>query len=225
MHYPFELNKKEKESDLYRTAVQIIKRLKQDGHITYIAGGCVRDWLLGRSPDDIDLATSASSEVVCSLFEKTIQTGIQFESVRVIQKGYSIEVSSFRSDGIYIDGRRPISVQKASAKEDSERRDFTINGLFYCPFSNTIFDYVNGLEDIKKKVLRTIGDPLKRFEEDKLRLIRAIRLSSKLQFQISNSTYQAIEKLSHTITSVSRERIHDELTKICSQPRAEEAFL
>ncbi|WP_108624041.1 CCA tRNA nucleotidyltransferase [Candidatus Similichlamydia epinepheli] len=224
MEYPLKLNSSETEVEPYLMAVQIVKQLSQHGHTTYMAGGCVRDWLLGRNPEDIDLATSAPAELVCSLFEKTVRTGMQFESVRVIEQGHSIEVSSFRSDGLYLDGRRPTSIRPASACEDAQRRDFTINGLFYCPLSQTVFDYVNGSDDLKKRILRTIGDPLIRFNEDRLRLIRAIRLACKLQFKIGDETYQAITKLSHTVQSVSKERIHDELTKICSQPLAEEAF-
>ncbi|RDB31250.1 tRNA nucleotidyltransferase [Candidatus Similichlamydia laticola] len=220
----FKLQREEIEQELFQLALRIVKRLHQERHVTYMAGGCVRDWILGRVPHDIDLATSASAQFLCSLFKKTVRTGMQFESIRIIEEGQSVEVSSFRQDGPYQDGRRPLSIRPASAQEDAQRRDFTINGLFYCPLTHTLFDYVGGYDDLAKKIIRTIGDPYERFKEDKLRLIRAIRFASKLECQVEPATYQAIKDLAPEIDSISKERIYDELTKICADIHAQEAF-
>lgn len=153
-------------------AVEIVRRLREAGHEALFAGGCVRDMLMGNEPADYDVATSATPEEVMKLFHRTVPVGAQFGVVLVILGEKQYEVATFRSDEGYEDGRRPVGVRYTSAKEDALRRDFTINALFYDPIKDEVIDYVNGRRDIERKIIRTVGNPIERFSEDKLRMIR-----------------------------------------------------
>ena len=193
----------------------IVKELVKAGFEAYFAGGWVRDYILHHPSDDVDIATNATPEQVQVIFEKTIPVGIQFGVVIVVLDDEPFEVSTFRCDGPYIDGRKPESVIYCSSKEDALRRDFTINGMFYDPIKDDIIDYVGGREDLKKKVIRTIGSAEERFKEDRLRMIRAIRFSGRLGFSIDSETRQAIIKNAHTLfPSVSMERVWQEFKKM-----------
>jgi len=195
-------------------ALSICQTLHEKGYIAYFAGGYVRDMILEIPSDDIDIATDASPDVIQSLFSRTIPLGIAFGIVVVILKKESFEVATFRKDLKYKDGRRPEEVAFCSPKEDADRRDFTINGLFYDPFKKEILDYVGGKEDIKEKIIRAIGDPFVRFEEDKLRLIRACRFAARFDFKIDSHTQQAmLAEAPSLFPSVSIERITQELKK------------
>lgn len=197
----------------YRLALQVTQTLSEAGHLGWFAGGCVRDVLLGREPKDYDVATDASPEEVEKLFAHTIAVGKSFGVIRVIQGNDQIEVASFRKDGLYVDGRRPEGVEYSTPEEDSARRDFTVNALFYDPQTATIYDFQNGLLDLKSKWIRAIGDPSRRFQEDHLRLLRALRFAAELDFQIESSTFQSMLQLSRNVASVSAERRRDELLK------------
>lgn len=179
----------------------------------------MRDFLLKKKAKDFDIASDASPEQVVRYFPKTVPVGAQFGVIIVLQEGQPFEVATFRADKGYIDGRRPTSVRFTDAKEDAIRRDFTVNGLFYDPLSKKILDWVGGRDDLKKKIIRAIGDPVKRFEEDKLRMLRAVRFSSVLGFKIDPKTFAAIKKLAKKISTVSNERVRDELVKMFTGPR------
>ena len=195
-------------------AQKMVKILSDAGFKAYWAGGCVRDMVMGIEPVDYDIATDARPEQVMKLFKKTIQVGACFGVVKVLYDDFEFEVATFRSDGEYIDGRRPEDVHFSTEKEDAFRRDFTINGIFYDPAHKKIIDYVNGLADIKNKIVRTINDPKDRFSEDRLRLIRAVRFAAGFQYEIEPNTYNTIKELADTILQVSAERIRDELCKM-----------
>ncbi|MFH1858166.1 MAG: CCA tRNA nucleotidyltransferase [Candidatus Omnitrophota bacterium] len=201
-------------------AIQIVRRLRDSGHEAYFAGGSVRDMVMGRLPEDFDVATSASPEKVQYLFSRTVPVGVQFGVMLVVLEGIAFEVATFRSEGAYSDGRRPDSVSFADAREDALRRDFTVNGLFYDPLEDKILDYVGGQEDIRLRRIRTIGDPTARFREDKLRLLRAVRFASTLSFEIEKETFEAVKRLAAEIQVVSKERIRDELVKLLTRPGA-----
>ncbi len=203
-----------KNSPLYSSAFKIAKTLNEAGHRVLFAGGCVRDSILKIEAKDIDIATSATPTQVQELFEKTLPIGAQFGVIMVLIEKIPFEVATFRKDENYSDGRRPESVTFCDEVEDAKRRDFTINGLFYNPLTDEILDYVNGLQDIKENLIRTIGNPYERFTEDKLRLLRAIRFSAKLQFKIEQKTLNVIHELANEIKVVSRERIREEIFKI-----------
>lgn len=206
------------------TAVLIAKRLKDKGHLAYFAGGCVRDNVMGRQPKDFDIATTATPDQVEGLFPKTVAVGKQFGVMLVVEGGKNFEVATFRREGGYYDGRHPSSVSFAVPEEDARRRDFTVNGLFYDPFTGKVIDYVDGVHDIKGQIIRAIGDPDLRFDEDKLRLLRAIRFASSLGFEIEKETWKAICERSREIQQVSGERIRDELVKILTRPGAARGF-
>ena len=195
-------------------AQEIVKILSDVGFKAYWAGGCVRDMVMGIEPMDYDIATDARPEQVIKLFKKTIPVGASFGVVKVLYDDFEFEVATFRSDGAYIDGRRPEDVHFSTEKEDAFRRDFTINGIFYDPTYEKIIDYVNGQADIKNNIIRTINDPKDRFSEDRLRLIRAVRFAAGFQFEIEPYTYNTIKELADTIFQVSAERIRDELCKM-----------
>lgn len=195
-------------------ATQIIETLNKAGYEAYLVGGCVRDMLLNKKPSDFDISTSALPEQVEKLFPKTIPVGKSFGVVIVQQHGVAIEVATFREDVAYSDGRRPDQVRFSSAKEDALRRDFTINGLYYDSKQKKVVDWVKGKKDLEAQIIRTIGDPSKRFEEDKLRMLRAIRFSANLNFKIESKTFQTICRMKQDIVSVSMERVRDELRKI-----------
>lgn len=206
-------------------ALSTHKALTEAGHLCYFAGGCVRDGLLGESVKDIDLATSASVEEVTSLFDRVIPLGKRFGSVVVLyQKDHAssipVEVTTFREDGEYIDGRRPSSIIQSSPQMDALRRDFTINGLFYDPKTKEIIDYVGGITDLEKGLLRAIGDPYKRFEEDRLRMLRAVRFMSSFSLSMDPTTQEAIKKLSGDLyPKTSIERVAQEVEKMDSFSR------
>jgi len=198
--------------------VEILQRLREAGHEALFAGGCVRDVLMGNEPADYDIATSATPEEVMKLFRRTVAVGAQFGVVVVLLRGLSYEVATFRSDEGYADGRRPQRVTYTEAKEDALRRDFTINALFYDPAKDEVIDYVDGRRDIERRIVRTVGDPFERFEEDKLRMIRAVRFSARFDFPIEQTTLEAIKKFSPNVTQVSWERIGGEIERILTGP-------
>jgi len=173
-------------------AASIVKKLSSAGHIAYFAGGWVRDFLMERPSDDIDIATSATPEEVQALFPKTIPVGIAFGIVIVVEDGHQFEVATFRQDQGYVDGRRPQGISSATPEEDAQRRDFTINGMFYDPIEKKLYDYVDGQKDIKKGIIKAIGNPHERFLEDRLRMMRAVRYSTRFNFPIESDTLQAI---------------------------------
>ena len=196
-------------------ALDIAKKLADSGWQAYFAGGCVRDAIMEIDPVDYDIATDARPEQVMKLFPRTIPVGIQFGVVLVIMGGISYQVTTFRKDGLYVNGRHPSTIGfSSSAQEDVIRRDFTINGLLYDPFQDRILDYVEGIKDINSGIIRAIGDPQARMQEDKLRMMRAVRFACRYRYQIEVDTLQSIKKLAPKIKQVSIERIRDELDKI-----------
>ncbi len=205
-------------------AFSVAKRLKSKGHLVYFAGGCVRDDVMQKTPQDFDLATTATPDQVEALFPKTIPVGKQFGVILVVEGDKPFEVATFRGEGAYYDGRHPSEVFFTSPERDALRRDFTVNGLFFDPFEGKIIDYVSGVEDIRRKIIRAIGTPEERFEEDKLRLLRAIRFASTFGFEIDPGTWNAICAKSPQISDVSPERIREELIKILCRPGAARAF-
>ena len=192
----------------------IIETLHRAGFIAYYAGGWVRDFLLNHPSDDIDIATNAPPETIQTLFPHTVPIGIAFGIVLVVQDGHPYEVATFRQDIDYQDGRRPERVQFSSAVEDAKRRDFTINGLFYDPIREEILDYINGREDIQAGIIRAIGNPHERIKEDRLRMIRGVRLACRFGFQIEKKTEDAIRAhAKELMPAVAIERIVQELGK------------
>ncbi|MFA6119491.1 MAG: CCA tRNA nucleotidyltransferase [Parachlamydiales bacterium] len=196
-------------------AIYIVKTLNSKNHLAYFAGGWVRDYILNHPSDDIDIATDASPETVESLFPHTTPIGKAFGIILVIINNKEYEVATFREDIEYKDGRRPTQIKFTSAEIDAQRRDFTINGMFYDPINNEIIDYVNGRADIESKIIRFIGDPYERIKEDRLRMIRAIRLSSRFGFEIEpNSKNAIIDNAMNLFPSVAIERVTQEFTKM-----------
>ncbi len=183
-----------------------------------MAGGCVRDKLLGREPKDYDVATSATPTEVLKLFPGSNEVGAHFGVVIVKQRGTQIEVATFRTDGSYKDGRRPETVEFSTAPEDAQRRDFTVNGLFENPFTGEVIDHVGGLADVETRTLRAIGNPEARFREDALRLLRAVRFATVLGFEIEPITWSAIQQHAHDLARISPERIRDEFSKLITAP-------
>lgn len=209
-------------------ALSIVQRLQAAGHVAYFAGGCVRDRLMGGTPEDFDVATSATPEQVLRLFPRSQQVGVAFGVVLVREKRsgaaapLQIEVATFRCDGTYSDGRHPDSVSFTTAEQDAQRRDFTCNGLFLDPLADPprgrLHDFVGGQEDIAHKVLRAIGDPAARFSEDHLRMLRAVRFAARMAFTIEARTREAVVRLAPKIRTISRERIGDEFGRILEHP-------
>lgn len=199
-------------------ARSVLRRLREAGHVSYYAGGCVRDMLRGVPAHDIDIATAARPEQVQALFPRTIPVGAHFGVIVVLADGHEFQVATFRSDGAYVDGRRPEGVVFSSPELDAQRRDFTINGLFYDPLEDQIIDYVGGQADLEARVLRAIGDPVARFREDRLRLLRAVRFAATLGFDVEPQTWAAVEAHAGAIHEVSAERIREELTRIFMHP-------
>lgn len=196
-------------------AKEIVRKLSHAGHIAYFAGGWVRDFLMKRPSDDIDIAASASVEEIQKLFPKTIPVGAAFGIVVVVEGGHQFEVATFRKDLGYADGRRPTGIEAASPEEDAKRRDFTINGMFFDPLTDTIYDFVGGQKDLSKGVIRAIGDPNERFKEDRLRMMRAVRYSTRFNFPIESDTLQAIlANASTLLPSVAMERVWQEFKKM-----------
>jgi poly(A) polymerase len=202
------------------TARAIVRRLQEAGFSAYWVGGCVRDRLLGQTPQDYDIATSARPEQIEALFPRTVPVGRQFGVVLVVEAGLSFQVATFRAESHYTDGRRPDRVRFTNAKADALRRDFTVNGLFYDPVRRRLHDWVGGRADLKARVLRTIGDPHERFAEDRLRLLRAVRFAAQLGFTIEPATLRAVQARATSIQSVSAERIREELMKLFRPPHA-----
>jgi len=201
-----------------QTAIKIVKRLHRNGFQALLAGGCVRDMLLGRRAKDYDVATEAQPGDVIKLFRRTLKVGAKFGVVIVLLDGQQVEVATFRTETGYADGRHPGSVEFSTAAEDASRRDFTINGMFYDPLRKKVIDYVNGQTDLKARVIRTIGRPSERFGEDYLRMLRAVRFSTQLGFEIEPATWRAIRRNAAKITKISGERIAMELEGILVDP-------
>jgi poly(A) polymerase len=234
----------------FEAAVNIIATLRAKGYESYLAGGCVRDLLLGRQPLDYDVATAATPDVVLDLFPRTFAVGAHFGVVLVASQQPDAacgeesqdarcvtEVATFRSDGVYSDGRRPDMVRYTTmASEDVQRRDFTINGLLLDPLAtldvmdkpealrSAVLDHVGGLADLDAGILRAIGEPHRRFQEDQLRLLRAVRFAARFQFTLESQTAAAIRALAPRVHAVSRERVRDELTRMLTEGRARRAF-
>jgi poly(A) polymerase len=198
--------------------------LREEGHEAYLAGGCVRDMLLGKPAKDYDIATSAKPDAVKKIFPKTIEVGAQFGVILVLLDGDSFEVATFRHDGPYLDGRRPSDVRFAGMREDILRRDFTINGMMYDPVEDRVIDLVGGREDLSRRLIRAIGEPRARFQEDRLRMIRAARFAASLNFTIEENTFRAIGQEAPAITQVSWERIGEEVTRILTEGGARKGF-
>jgi poly(A) polymerase len=219
-------------------AISIVSTLRERGHEAYLVGGCVRDLLLGREPADYDVATDATPDEVMRIFPETYAVGAQFGVVLVpsperdtasnvcTEESDAVEVATFRSDIGYSDGRHPDEVRfSKDPREDVERRDFTINGLLLDPVTNEVLDFVGGRKDLEAGIVRAIGDPERRFAEDKLRMLRAVRFAARFDYVIEPRTFQAIQKLASQIGQVSRERVRDELSKMLTEGQARRAFL
>ena len=227
-----------------RAAVEIVRTLRERGHQAYLVGGCVRDLLLGREPADYDVSTDATPDQVMRIFPETYAVGAQFGVVLVPAKSVGVdgapepgeepttehpkvvEVATFRSDGAYSDGRHPDAVRYTTdPREDVQRRDFTINGLMLDPLDHDrVLDFVEGRRDLQRGLIRTIGEAERRFTEDKLRMLRAIRFAARFQYQIDAQTFDSIRQLAPRVHQVSRERVRDELTKMLTEGRARRAF-
>jgi putative nucleotidyltransferase with HDIG domain len=203
---------------LKETAIGVVRRLKEKGFKALFAGGCVRDMLMGIAPEDYDIATDARPDDIINIFRRTVPVGVNYGVVIVMEKDFEFEVATFRSDGTYSDGRHPDTVTFCDARGDALRRDFTINGMFYDPIEEKHFDYVEGEKDLKAKLVRAIGDPFDRFNEDRLRMIRAVRFTCRFNFKLDDKTAEAIKKHCDKILTVSMERIRDELRKILTGP-------
>lgn len=207
-------------------AKEIVRKLVKAGYVAYFAGGWVRDYLMGHPSSDIDIATNAPPEKILDLFPNTLLVGLAFGVVIVLIKGHQFEVSTFRQDFDYVDGRKPGKIELSTAPEDAKRRDFTINGMFYDPLEETIYDFVQGGEDIKKGIIRTIGNPQERFLEDRLRMVRAIRFASRFGFLIDPETQEAIVENADTLfPSVAKERIWQEFCKMRDYSRFDHALI
>jgi len=218
-----------------KRAAEIVSTLRQQGHQAYLAGGCVRDLLLSREPADYDVATDATPQQVMQIFPQTYAVGEQFgvvlvpesngETGALARQGTTVEVATFRSDAGYSDGRHPDEVRfTKSPQEDVQRRDFTINGMMLDPATNEVLDFVGGQDDLKTGIIRAIGDPERRFTEDKLRMLRAVRFAARFDYKIDPATMAAIQKLAPKIHQVSSERMREELTKMLTEGQARRAF-
>lgn len=206
-------------------AVDVVRRLQEAGYTALWAGGCVRDLLMGHPPDDYDVATSARPEQVRELFGKrrTLAIGASFGVILVQgprdKNTGDVEVATFRTEGPYLDGRRPEHVSFATPEEDAQRRDFTINGMFYDPLADQLHDYVRGRDDLERRLVRAIGDARARFIEDKLRMLRAVRMTARFAFQLEPATASAVRQMAKEILVVSSERIAQELRKMLTHVR------
>ena len=197
-----------------KAAFKVISELTKRSHEAYAVGGAIRDRLLEKAAKDVDVASSATPEVVARIFDKTVAVGEAFGVIIVIQDGVNIEVATFRSEDAYIDGRRPTKVEFSNPQEDASRRDFTINALFYDPIKAKIIDYTDGLQDLKRGIIRAIGNANERFSEDYLRMLRAIRFTAELNFELDQDTYEAIKSNAVSISRISVERIFVELSRM-----------
>jgi poly(A) polymerase len=200
-------------------ATSIVKTLKEHGFTAYFAGGYVRDLIMGRHSFDVDIATNATPDDIAKIFPRTLLVGAKFGVAIVMQKGHHYEIATFRKDENYQDGRHPENIIFSDAQDDAQRRDFTINGMFFDPLDNIVLDFVGGKEDLNKKIIRAIGDPAERFSEDKLRMLRAVRFAYRFDFVIEDSTKDAIYKHSSSLLpSVSVERVLQEFDKMSKEP-------
>lgn len=224
IHHP--LTFQSAQANLADNALTIVRTLTQAGYQAVYAGGCIRDALRGAPVKDIDIATSATPDQVAALFPaQSIGVGKAFGVMLVVIHGISYDVATFRTDGGYQDGRHPQSITFDSAEHDALRRDFTINALFYNPLEACIIDYVGGLEDLRQGCLRTVGDPLTRFREDRLRMLRAIRFATTCQWQIDPATWAAIQAEADHLPCVSIERIRSEFIRtLCAAPTPSHAL-
>lgn len=210
---------------LRRFGLEVVQKLREAGFQALFAGGCVRDQLLGLEPHDYDVATDAVPEEVQRLFRRSLAVGAQFGVIEVLgPQRMHVQVATFRSDGSYSDGRRPDTVRFGTAAEDAQRRDFTLNGLFFDPVAEQVIDYVGGQADLAAKRLRAIGDPWARFEEDKLRLLRAVRFVARFDLRFDDATLAALKSMAPELNQVSAERITDELRKMAALPNRGLAF-
>src|SRR5437899_12030590 len=199
-------------------ANSICDALRRSGYQALLVGGCVRDLLLGREPADYDVTTAATPDQVAALFPESVAVGAQFGVILIPRDGVKVEVATFRSDTGYSDGRHPDSVVYSKApKEDVQRRDFTINGLLMRHDTGEVLDFVGGQEDLKAGMIRAIGDPERRFAEDKLRMMRAGRFAGRFGFEIEETTFHAIQRHAQEIQQVSPERLREELTKMLTE--------
>jgi poly(A) polymerase len=211
-------------------AAEVVRVLRERGHQAYFAGGCVRDLLLGREPADYDVATDANPRQVMEIFPQTYAVGEQFGVVLVPfsqtdSATSTVEVATFRSDVGYSDGRHPDEVRfSKDPREDVDRRDFTINGMMLDPATNEVLDFVEGRADLKAGIIRAIGDPERRFAEDKLRMLRGVRFAARFDYTVDPATMAAMQRLAPQIHQVSSERIREELTKMLTEGRARRAF-
>ena len=201
-------------SSMKEAARKIVERLRSEGHIAYFAGGCARDIVRRVPPKDYDVATSAAPEIVQKLFPRTVAVGAHFGVIIVLENSFQFEVATFRSDDAYIDGRHPSAVHFSSPEEDAKRRDFTINGMFYNPVAEQVIDLVGGQADIAAKLVRAIGEPAKRFVEDRLRMLRAVRFATVLDYEIDEKTWDALVANAASVNQISAERIREELVRI-----------
>jgi poly(A) polymerase len=201
-------------------AAAIVRRLQAAGFSAFWVGGCVRDYLLGREPEDYDLATSARPEEIEKIFERTIPVGRQFGVIIVVEDDHQFQVATFRAEADYQDGRHPEHVSFGDAMADARRRDFTVNGLFFDPIRKELKDWVAGEADLRARIVRTIGSPAERFAEDHLRLLRAVRFAAQLDFEIERETMAELRTHAPKIKIVSAERIRDELIKLFRAPHA-----
>jgi poly(A) polymerase len=201
-----------------KTARDVAARLRESGYLAYLAGGCVRDIVRGETPKDFDIATDANPEAVQKLFPHTYAVGAHFGVILVVENGFQFEVATFRADDVYVDGRRPSAVHFSSPEEDAKRRDFTINGMFYDPLAEKVIDFVDGRADIEAELVRAIGDPAQRFAEDRLRMLRAVRFATVLDYQIDNQTWDALLANAVSINEISAERIREELVRMFLSP-------
>jgi len=208
-----------------QNAVDIVKTLRRAGFRAFIVGGAVRDMVMGKAPKDFDIATDAPPEEVERLFEHVYPVGAQF-GVSLVRIGKDLyEVARFRKDGAYQDGRRPVSVEPAGEIEDVNRRDFTINALIWDPEEDRIIDHVDGIADIRNRIIRTVGDPVQRFGEDRLRMLRAVRFAARFEYSIEPVTLGAIRQNASSIFEVSCERIGEELCKMFTGPHPDQALI
>jgi len=203
---------------LRERATELVRLLRGRGHAAYWVGGCVRDLEMGREPHDYDIVTDALPSQVQAYFPDALLVGARFGVVVVPFGDHHFEISTFRAEGPYLDGRRPSSVEFVDARTDVQRRDFTINGLLHDPLTSTTIDYVGGREDIARRLVRAIGDPAARFLEDRLRMLRAVRLACELGFEVEPATFAAVRARAETVTLVSAERIRDEIQRTLVSP-------
>jgi poly(A) polymerase len=204
--------------DLRTAAVEVVRTLVEAGHEAYFAGGCVRDRLMGDEPTDYDIATGARPDAVGTLFRRAQRVGESFGVMLVKHHGHPIQIATFRTEGVYSDGRHPDTVSFSDAEHDARRRDFTINGLFEDPLADKVIDYVGGRADLKAGLIRAIGDPQARLREDALRMLRAVRFAARFEFELEPGTAEAIRASAGDLRGVSRERIGQELKWMISHP-------